>query len=102
MNKISETEIARKGNLTVNFPTLIIIIGSWFALMYSDYFGFKSCAIISGILGWIYWEFSIDKWIRWSLLKGIEKEQLFKIGRRNLLVWSNYKINKISEKLNEK
>ena len=102
MNKITETEIARKGNLTVNLPILLIIFGSWFALMYSDYFGFQSCAIISGVIGWIYWEFAVDKWIWWSLSQGIEKETLYKIGKRNLLVWSEYKINKIAEKLKEK
>ncbi|MBP6754946.1 MAG: hypothetical protein KA210_02270 [Bacteroidia bacterium] len=102
MEKISETEIARKGFLTVNLPILLIIFGSWFALIYSDYFGLQSCAIISCAIGWIYWEFALDKWILWSLNQGIEKEKLYRIGKRNLLVWSEFKINKIAEKLNKK
>ena len=102
MEKISETEIARKGFLTVNLPILLIIFGSWFALMYSDYFSIQSSAIISGAIGWIYWEFAVDKWILWSLNLGIEKEKLYRIGKRNLLVSSEFKINKIAEKLNKK
>jgi hypothetical protein len=102
MSQLSETEIARKGNLTVNLPVLLIIFGSWFALMCSDYFGFQACAIIAGVLGWIYWEFAVDKWIVWSLSHGIEKEKLYKIGKRNLLVWSDFKINKIAKKINHK
>lgn len=102
MSQTSESEIARKGFLTVNLPILIIIFGSWYGLMYSDFFSIQSCAIISGIIGWIYWEFAIDKWILWSLSKGIEKEKLYKIGKRNLLLWNEFKINKVIEKLNKK
>ncbi len=102
MNNLSETEIARKGFLTVNLPILFIMFGSWFALMYTDYFGPKSCAIISCAIGWIYWEYAVDKWILWSLNQGIEKEKLYKIGKRNLLVWSEFKINKVAEKLSKK
>ena len=102
MTKISEREIARNGFLKVNLPILIIIFGSWFILMYSNYFGFQSCAIISCLIGWIYWEFAVAKWIRWSLSQVIEKEKLYKIGKRNLLVWSEFKINKIAEELKQK
>ncbi len=102
MINVSEHEIARKGNLTVNLPVILIIFGSWFVLMYFDYFSFKACAIISCAISWIYWEFAVDKWITWSLNQGIEKDRLYKIGKRNLLVWSEYKINKIAEKLEEK
>lgn len=86
MTKISEAEIARNGFLNVNLPIPVIIIGSWFALLYTDYFGPQACAIISGAIGWIYWGFAVEKWIRWSLLQGIEKERLYTIGKWNLLV----------------
>ena len=99
MSTITEVEIARKGFLTVNLPILFIIFGSWFGLMYSDLFSFQNYPLISGALGWIYWEFAIDKWIRWSLSQGIEKERLYKIGKRNLLIWSEFKINKPSAKV---
>jgi hypothetical protein len=102
MEKTSETEIARKGFLTVNLPILFIMFGSWFGLMYTDYFSLQSCAIISCMIGWGYWEYAVEKWISWSLSHGIEKEKLYKIGKRNLLVWSEFKINKVSEKLSKK
>ena len=99
MEETLEGDIARRGMLRVNLPIILIIFSSWFILMYSNFFSFQKCAIISGIIGWIYWEFAIVKWIRWSLLQGIDKTKLFKIGKRNLLVWSEYKIDKIAEKL---
>jgi hypothetical protein len=102
MGKITETEIARRGFFRVNLPITFIIFGSWFALMYSDLFSFQNYPIISGALGWIYWEFAIDKWIYWSLSQGIEKEKLYKIGKRNLLLWSEFRINKVVEKMNPK
>ncbi len=102
MNKVSEAEIARRGLLRVNLPILVIIFGSWFTLMYTESSSLQGCAIIACSIGWIYWEFSIDNWISWSLSQGIEKEKLYKIGKRNLLLWSDFRINKIIEKLKEK
>lgn len=102
MGKVTEAAIAWKGFLTVNLPIVVIIFGSWFALLFTDYFGLQSRGIISCAIGWIYWEFAVDKWILWSLNQGIEKEKLCKIGKRNLLVWSDFRINKIAEKLDKK
>lgn len=82
MSQTSESEIARKGFLTVNLPILIIIFGSWYGLMYSEYFSIQSCAIISGIIGWIYWEFAIDKWILWALSKGPKKKNYTELVNR--------------------
>lgn len=101
MENTNKSDIANKGFVRVNLPVIIIIFGSWFILMYSNYFSFKECAIISGVFGWIYWEFAIVKWIRWSLSQGIDKTELYKIGKRNLLVWSEYKIEKVSKKMNQ-
>jgi len=99
MKNISEREIAKRGLYSVNLPVIFIIFASWFVLM-SINLSIQRCAIISCIIGWIYWEFAIIKWIRWSLLKGIDKSTLYKIGKRNLLVWSEFKIDKVAEKLN--
>jgi hypothetical protein len=102
MSKTLESKIARRGLLRVNLPITFIIFGSWFALLYTDSLSFQKCAIISGAIGWIYWEFTIDSWISWSLSQGIEKEKLYKIGKRNVLLWSEFRINKVVEKQKEK
>ena len=100
MGNISEREIAKRGLFRVNLPAVVILFASWFVLMSINSLSIQRCAIISCIIGWIYWEFAIVKWIRWSLLQGIDKSTLYKIGKRNLLVWSEFKIDKVSEKLN--
>ena len=102
MSRKLESDIVRRGFLRVNLPILIIIFGSWFILMFTNSLSFQKCAIISGAIGWIYWELTIDKWIQWSLSQGIEKEKLYKIGKRNLLLWSEFRINKVIEKQKEK
>ena len=71
----------------------------WFALLSFTNLTPQFCAIIAGSIGWAYWEFAVSKWIRWSIKNGIDKEQLLKIGKRNLLLWSAFKINKEVEKL---
>lgn len=94
-----EREIAKRGMLRVNLPIVLIIFCSWLFLLNFDIVGIQNAALISGAIGWVYWEFAIVKWIRWSLLQGIDKTKLYKIGKRNLLVWSEFKIDKIAKKL---
>ena len=102
MGNLSEREVARRGFYRVNLPVVLLIFVSWFALMYFSSFSVQRNAIIVCVIGWIYWEFAIVKWIRWSLSQGIDKTKLYKIGKRNLLVWSEYKIDKIASKMNVK
>lgn len=94
-----ENKIVYRGWFMVNFPTIIIILGSWFLLMKYSGLQYKTCGIIAIVLGWIYWEITVVKWIKWSLLQGIEKSRLFHIGKRNLLLRSEYKIDKASKKI---
>lgn len=101
MNRKIEREIARRGFLRVNLPILVIILGSWFAMLYIDGLSIQKNALISCAIGWIYWEFTIDNWIKWSLSKGIEKERLCIIGKRNLLLWSEFRINKVISKMKD-
>ena len=94
-----ERDIARRGMLMVNLPIAIIILSSWLALISFNIVSVQKAALISGVIGWVYWEFAIVKWIRWSLLQGIDKTKLYKIGRRNLLVWSEFKIDGVAKKM---
>lgn len=94
-----EREIARRGMLWVNLPIFLIIFSSWLLLLSFDIVSVQTAALISGAIGWVYWEFAIVKWIRWSLLQGIDKTKLYKIGKRNLLVWSEFKIDDVAKKM---
>lgn len=99
MNQISHSKIARNGWLKVNIPITIILFSSWLLLMNFNGANNRFNAIIAGALGWIYWEIAVKKWIRWALLQGIDKKELYKIGKRNFLIWSEYSINQIASKL---
>lgn len=101
MTKINPSIIARKGWLKVNLPVTILLIGSWLLLINFNGVNSRFNALIAGVIGWVYWEFAITKWIRWSLLQGIDKKELYKIGKRNFLVWSEISINKIASQLDK-
>lgn len=101
MTKINPSIIARKGWLKVNLPVTILLIGSWLLLINFNGVNSRFNALIAGAIGWVYWEFAITKWIRWSLLQGIDKKELYKIGKRNFLVWSEISINKIASQLDK-
>ena len=98
MDKKLERSVARRGLLRVNLPIFFIIFGCWLTFLNFDILTVQTAALVSGAIGWIYWEFAIVKWIRWSLLQGIDKAKLFKIGKKNLLVWSEFKIDDVAKK----
>ena len=97
--ELSTIEIVNRGWLLVNIPSIIIILVVWFCLAASLEINGKISAIIGGALGWIYWEFTIKKWIKWALDNNVEPDRLLKIGQFSLLLWNSRQIDKI---LNEK
>ncbi|MFV8324875.1 hypothetical protein [Flavobacterium sp. ZS1P14] len=93
--EISTQELITKGYLWVNIPSVAIIVLVWFGLTaYLEVNG-KISAIIGGVIGWIYWEFTIKKWISWALNHNVNPDRLFKIGKMSLLLWDRRKIDSI-------
>ena len=93
--ELSNIEIINKGYLWVNIPSVIIIVIIWFCLTaYLDVNG-KISAVIGGSIGWIYWEFTIKKWIRWALNNNVNPDRLYKIGKMTLLLWNRRKIDSV-------
>ncbi|MEQ8627772.1 hypothetical protein [Ekhidna sp.] len=45
--------------------------------------------LIGAVIGWVYWSIMVNKWIKWSLKKGVDKEALQKYGQWFLLLWPN-------------
>ncbi len=90
------------GQLVVNFPVLIIIIGisaigilftafidmiistlpSWFIPV-----GAGISIIISSLIAWVWWSFSVPRWRQWALKNGVPKDELQKWGVITGLVW---------------
>ncbi len=93
--ELSNFDLINRGYLYVNIPSIIIIVFVWFGLTaYLEVNG-KISAIIGGVIGWIYWEFTIKKWIIWALNHNIDPDRLFKIGKMSLLLWDRRKIDSI-------
>ena len=67
MKKISSIELANRGWLLVNIPSITIILIVWYCL--AAYLGIngKISAIVGGALGWIYWELTVKKMIKLGL-----------------------------------
>ncbi len=96
-NKISNSELILKGFLWVNLPVFIIIITGWLTSI--TYFNVSNYAsiLIGGALGWIYWELTIKKWVKWALENNVEPARLLKVGQLSLLLWNSKQIDKVLE-----
>ena len=92
-------EIVNKGWLWVNIPSVTIVFIIWYCLAAYLEINGKISAFIGGISGWIYWDFTIKKWIKWALDNNVNPDRLLKIGKFSLLLWNSKQIDKI---LNEK
>lgn len=100
--ELSNIEIINKGYLWVNIPAIVVIITVWFMLTAYIEVNGKISAIIGGVIGWIYWEFTINRWIRWALRNDVSPDRLFKIGKMSLLLWNRRKIDTIVNQNNSK
>jgi hypothetical protein len=93
--EISTSELVTKGYLWVNIPSIAIILTIWFCLVAYLELNSKISAIIGGVVGWIYWEFTIKKWVKWALDNNVEPDRLLKIGQLSLLLWNKSTIDKV-------
>jgi len=94
MKKTKDSEIILKGFLWVNLPIIAIIFGMLLLLLTITDWRFGSCAIAATSCGWIYWEFSVVRWIRWALDAGVNQDRLFRLAQRSFLLWNRGKIDK--------
>lgn len=96
--KLSDYDISLKGQLTVNLPVILIILVVGFGLsMYLD-LHFKVAIFIGVVLGWIYWSFSVKRWIQWAVANNVEEERLVNIGKKGLLVWNKNTVEAVTKK----
>ena len=99
-NELSTVNLISRGYLLVNIPSMLIIIAVWFGLTAYMEINGKISAIIGGAMGWVYWELTIKKWIRWALNNHVNPDRLFKIGKMSLLLWDRRKIDSITREGN--
>lgn len=93
---LSNFEILMKGQLTVNLPCLIIIFLSFYGLSIYSNLNPKLSILIGFVLSWIYWSFSVKRWIKWAVIENhIDREKLYKIGKLGLLLWNKNHIDEV-------
>lgn len=95
---ITKAQLILKGYLWVNLPIILLIITTWYCLTTFANLGTSTSVLIGTILGWLYWEFAIKKWIAWALRNKIKEEELLKTGKLYLLLWNDKPINEIKNK----
>ena len=49
------------------------------------------------MVGWIYWRFTIKKWIQWALDNNVDPKKILRVGKLSLLLWSSLIIDKVIE-----
>ena len=94
--QLSNYEIVVKGQLQVNLPSLAIFIYTIYCLTFYTELNFKFSVFIGSIVCYIFWSFVIKKWIKWAVIENsIERDRLYKIGKKALLLWNRNQINEV-------
>ena len=90
------------GQLIVNLPVMLITLGAYgvgIALLLTlvDKFpffqgwgfliGILVLIIIGPLVGWLWWSFSVPRWRKWALRRGVPEDQLQKWAVSTGLVW---------------
>ncbi|TRX29928.1 hypothetical protein FNW25_00065 [Flavobacterium franklandianum] len=92
----SDYDISLRGQLFVNLPVTVIIITAFGLSMFFDV-NFKIALLVGMVLGWIYWSFSVKRWIQWATKNDVDIDRLVKIGKRGLLVWSKNTVETVTK-----
>ncbi|TRX23620.1 hypothetical protein [Flavobacterium franklandianum] len=93
----SDYDISLRGQLFVNLPVTVIIIITAFGLSMFFDVNFKIALLVGMVLGWIYWSFSVKRWIQWATKNDVDIDRLVKIGKRGLLVWSKNTVETVTK-----
>lgn len=93
MNKLNTRTIVYRGYLYVNIPVIVIILLVSYCLISHTEINSKISILIATASGWIYWEYSIKKWVKWALENDVKPERLLKIGQLTLLLWNRKQID---------
>ena len=90
------------GQLVVNLPVILIILGVFCVGVFLMFLvrallpslpGWSlplwilGLLIIGALVGWLWWSFSVPRWRRWALRKGVAEDQLQKWAVATGLVW---------------
>lgn len=94
---MSDSKLYLRGQLTVNLPVILIILGFFLLLTYTT-FSLDKNLLVSFVIGWVAWSFLVKHWILWAKRKDVSDEQLLRVGKPGLLVWNMNTIKTVTEK----
>ncbi|MFY0675611.1 MAG: hypothetical protein JXQ87_19635 [Bacteroidia bacterium] len=95
--QISSAKIIVMGELIVNLPVTIIILGS--AIILGQFgLGWNLSIIIGVGIGWYSWGKLLDKWKNWALDHNVDRERLFRLGKMGLINFYRHKLMDQKEK----
>jgi hypothetical protein len=102
--QLSNFKLILFGQLFVNLPAILIIIGSLTVLKANFQIEYIVSLILATSIGWLFWEFAIRFWIKWALINNFDKVKLLDLGVSWKLLWrfDKVKIDKIDFKLKQK
>ncbi|MES2864450.1 MAG: hypothetical protein V4666_10055 [Bacteroidota bacterium] len=102
--RLSNFKLILIGQLFVNIPVVLIIIGSLVLFNVNFQIEYLVSLILAVAIGWVYWGFAIRLWIKWALVNNFDENKLLDLGVSWKLLWrfDKVKIDKIVLKLKEK
>jgi len=97
MKTITGTRLFFVGQLIVTIPILVIMLVTFFGLGYFFDIAPKIIMLISFALGWVYWSFSVKKWIEWAVKNAVSEEKIIRIGKLGMLIWSKNTVQQVTQ-----
>lgn len=91
-------KMAILGNLIVNLPVTIAILGLTLYWVSELGFSFHSSLLFSVIVGWILWSYLLKLWVKFCLKRGATKDEVFRAGRLGLVNFWKRKIDQVNLK----
>jgi hypothetical protein len=77
------------GQLVINVPvTVILLAGYWIGLKFTPIHWITLLVWLIGfVLAWFWWSFSLPRWRRWAVAKGVPADKLHTAAVKAFLEW---------------
>jgi hypothetical protein len=73
------------GQLVVNVPAVVLMIGAAFVGM--KIVPWQIALIAGSLLAWIWWSYTVARWRNWAVRNGYDPDRLQKFAVRTGLTW---------------
>jgi hypothetical protein len=85
--KMSATRAVALGQLMVNVPAVAILLTAIY--IGRSLFPDKAIFFAAGgfIVAWLYWSYSVARWHKWAINKGVDQIQLSRLAIMTGLMW---------------